>query len=284
MNTINKNFQFSLDKLNRDHKEKFEFFEKVVNLHWPKLYSLIVRTKNDPVRYLGISETIFRRLQKPSSQLPKWEVILETYKIFYQQRPLNFSELKKQELLARKLAFKFHANQKYGIYPYSFHLEKSIEAFERFKPENLSPSDSLKIRTVIWLHDTVEDTSLSLADIYYFFGKKIGDAVHSVTNIPKLYPGFKEPHQLNKQRKVSTKKKTAQNYLGRMAKIFDRIANTEESLKNLKNGLPNKYKKYTLEWDDFFEYLYRPEEAEAAWSYLNRVTNSPSKLFYKDQT
>lgn len=74
---------------------------------------------------------------------------------------------------ARLFAEQIHANQfdKAGR-PYICHLS--------FVAEMLT-SEHDDIITVAWLHDSVEDTEVTITDIKYLFGRSIAEAVDAIT-------------------------------------------------------------------------------------------------------
>lgn len=108
--------------------------------------------------------------------------------------------------LAKKLASFHHNGQtdKSGQ-PYIFHPERVAGRLS--VPEEI---------VVAWLHDTVEDTDLSLEEIEKMFGKKTAEAVEAITR-------RKEEQWDNYINRVS------QNIIARHVKISDLIDNSNLS-------------------------------------------------------
>ncbi len=104
----------------------------------------------------------------------EYKAILEKYKSYNS----NF----KENLIEKALSFavKFHGDQlRASKIPYFFH---SIEVAEIIVQMNL---DNTSIITAI-LHDTVEDTKLTLLDIEQNFGLEVAKLVDGVTKLKKL--------------------------------------------------------------------------------------------------
>lgn len=82
--------------------------------------------------------------------------------------------------LAQKVAKEFHYGQKYGEHDYfDYHVKGVVDLVY-----NQSPSDDETLQKemiVAYLHDTVEDTPLTLRTIEIMFGEEIKKAVHAIT-------------------------------------------------------------------------------------------------------
>lgn len=181
----------------------------------------------------------------------------------------NFSEalIKAKTLhkVAVSLASYYHRNQFYGDHPYSYHIKKVRSVMKRF---GFGPKDTergLRLGTAIWLHDIVEDTAFNIDQIRFIFGDKIADIVWAVTNTPKSSGLSKQ------ERKAHTFQKISLNADAILVKLFDRIANVEESIFNRKNGNIDKLDKYIEEWPLFEKHLRQPGEADALWLYLESL-------------
>jgi (p)ppGpp synthase/HD superfamily hydrolase len=79
-----------------------------------------------------------------------------------------------------------HSDQKYGIYPYVYHLLKVAEI-----AEELGFEESIIVACI--LHDVLEDTSLSYHDIRTPFDEEVSDIVYAVTD--ELGKNRKERHE-----------------------------------------------------------------------------------------
>jgi guanosine-3',5'-bis(diphosphate) 3'-pyrophosphohydrolase len=83
-------------------------------------------------------------------------------------------------LEARALAFEAHAGHNRlnkAQQPYVYHLEEVARLVE------LSGGDEYEIASA-WLHDAVEDTSVTLQEVHRRFGAEVGDTVHGLTDPP----------------------------------------------------------------------------------------------------
>ena len=92
----------------------------------------------------------------------------------------RIEEITKEESLlesARLLSQKAHSNQvdKAGVDYFSGHIQTVA-----------SNVNSTKEKIVAYLHDTVEDTDITIEKIYEEFGEEIGDAVKVITKPRKL--------------------------------------------------------------------------------------------------
>jgi (p)ppGpp synthase/HD superfamily hydrolase len=180
-----------------------------------------------------------------------------------QEMELTICEAKFLE--AKELAAEAHGEQKYGEHPYTYHLnwvEKSIRSFG-YDPSDTSQDHehqvlSWDLITAAWLHDIVEDTHITRADISKRFNHRIASLVWAVTNpqggnrawrASKVYPKIKNtPHAL-------------------ILKLGDRVANVESCVET-GSGLINMYAK---EWDGF-QAKYRVKgEHDLIWKYIDKL-------------
>ncbi len=200
---------------------------------------------------------------------------------FYHPHMQDNKWIKMINKYARELALIAHSKQYYaeGV-AYSYHLRATRSALKQLYSSNTPEREiiRLKVGLVLWLHDSMEDSNLTLADLYYLLGEELGTAIHGLTNIPrdpKYITKHDEPLLIKKQRKVESKINTIKSPISRLAKLFDRIANSEESRKNYILGTHNCFKKYVNEWESFHQILYIPGEADGAWEYLEHLLTSP---------
>lgn len=129
---------------------------------------------------------------------------------------------------ARAFAIEAHGDQMYGDKPYSFHLEAVENVLIEF---NHVPSI---LRAIAWLHDVVEDTPTTAAEIHYLFPGYVGIMVEALTSVPGknrivrnllTYPNIvKYPEAI-------------------LVKLADRIANTRNCLHTNNAGLMSMYKR-----------------------------------------
>ena len=106
-----------------------------------------------------------------------------------------------------------------------------------------------------WLHDVVEDTPITLDEIYAEFGKKVGDLVEMLTDISKPEDGNR------KVRKELDRQHTAKaSPEGKTIKLADLISNTSSIVKHD----PNFAKVYLREKRLLLEVL--KEGDETLWN------------------
>lgn len=165
--------------------------------------------------------------------------------------------LKKDHKKAVSLAIENHDNrgQKYADHPYSFHLRNARAVLKRF---GLGPRTSLlglRLGTVTWLHDIIEDTPVTVEMLEALLGRETALDVVALTNEPKQEGLSKH------DRKRITFERIGERRHSRIVKLADRITNVEESLRNSVFGRTTKIDKYRAEWPLFKQYLYRDHEA-----------------------
>lgn len=91
---------------------------------------------------------------------------------------------------ARLLSKQAHSNQvdKAGVDYFTGHIQTVVNSVHIYKE-----------KIVAYLHDTVEDTEVTIEMIYEEFGKEIGDAVKAITKPKKLdYTKYIEGIEANK--------------------------------------------------------------------------------------
>jgi (p)ppGpp synthase/HD superfamily hydrolase len=155
---------------------------------------------------------------------------------------------------ARAFAIQAHAEQKYGEHPYSYHLDAVAALAEPYGPEAVA---------VAYLHDTVEDTDTTLAQVESRFGSRVAACVALLTDVPG---------SSRKERKAKTYAKLAQvqgpNELALIVKVADRLANVRACLQDRKLGL---WSVYRSEHPAFREAAYRNGLCEPLWAQLDRL-------------
>lgn len=150
---------------------------------------------------------------------------------------------------ARKLALVFHENQMYGNYPYAKHLEDVVVVLQRFGIHED------RILAAAWLHDSLEDTALTIEAIKEEIGDDVAALVFAVTT---------EPGINRYERNSKTYPKIKAQEMGVYLKLADRIANVESATK----GNFRKFKMYKKEFPAFKEALKVQGVADEMWNYL----------------
>lgn len=154
---------------------------------------------------------------------------------------------------AREFARERHGDQMYGSYPYVKHLDDVVNVLIRF-----GHGDDESLLAAAFLHDVVEDTPTTLAEVREAFGDMVASYVHAVTN----------EHGRNRMaRHLATYPKIAGKYMETILKLADRIANTEESARSN----PGLASMYLREWDRFKEALGMDGDP-TMWMHLDFVT------------
>ena len=164
---------------------------------------------------------------------------------------------------AQAFAIKAHAEQKYGSYPYSKHLEAVVSCLDRFgfKPGHAKSNPLIEdIICAGWLHDTAEDTNISVAEIENQFGFNVSDIVARVTD---------EQASSRIERKALTYPKIHGHFGATVVKLADRIANVKSCLENNQS----QFLKYAEEQKKFQDAVYVVMMAEPMWNYLRFLLN-----------
>lgn len=164
---------------------------------------------------------------------------------------LNMSSIRDQ---ARSFAILAHGEQQYGDQPYSYHLDAVAAIAAPYGEE---------ATVVAYLHDTVEDTGVILAEIEEKFGSIIAACVRLLTD---------EPGADRKVRKAKTYAKLAQvsgpMELALLVKVADRLANVRACVQDRKEEL---WELYRSEHSVFKQSAYRPSLCDPLWVELDQL-------------
>lgn len=144
-----------------------------------------------------------------------------------------------------------HRNQSYGRLPYIVHLQNAFDVAIRF---GIKDEDVL---SAVILHDTVEDTSVTLDDLKGDFGERVAEIVDVVT----------EPSGLSrKERHAYSHPRIRDREEARLVKLCDRISHVEFG--------GEKVKMYRKEHPTFKLDLY-PENPgpieKSMWDHLDKL-------------
>jgi len=154
---------------------------------------------------------------------------------------------------ARQFAQRAHAHQTYGDGAFhEKHLQRVVATLQSFG----ETSESLL--AVAWLHDTVEDTATTVADIKREFGDDVADLVWRLTD---------ETDGVRRERHTKTHAKIRQRSEAVRVKLADRIANVEASIEQRSHLLGM----YRSEHAQFKRDLYRSGEWEDMWRNLDTL-------------
>jgi guanosine-3',5'-bis(diphosphate) 3'-pyrophosphohydrolase len=138
---------------------------------------------------------------------------------------------------ALTFAIKAHDGQyrKYSKEPYVVHPIAVSEILKKYYPEATPAMVAAAL-----LHDTVEDTDVTMSDIYEEFGLEIGKLVYWLTDVSK-------PHQGNRKLRKSIDRAHTLSAPpeAQIVKLADLIHNSQD----------------ILEWDKDFAVVYLKEKA-----------------------
>ena len=152
---------------------------------------------------------------------------------------------------AKHFAIQAHGDQKYGSNPYAYHLQKVVDVLDRFG------FTDPRFIAAAWLHDTLEDTAITIEELTESFGREVSALVDALTD------GAGSDRATRKARTYQLIPKI----LGaEVVKVSDRIANVEESLITQGSHL----KRYQAEHDTFSTRL-NSGAFPVLWSYLDQL-------------
>ena len=167
---------------------------------------------------------------------------------------------------AREVAIAAHGDQQYGDKSYEHHLHAVVNVLRRFGA-SLEDTATAPLLIAAWLHDSLEDTALSRAEVETCFGAEVAELVWRVTD---------EPGATRKERKPATYRKTRENQSAVVLKLADRIANVEESLEN-NSGLLRMYGHEQREFKDALQPSSTSELAARMWDHLDQLLAEDGK-------
>ena len=155
---------------------------------------------------------------------------------------------------ARSFALQAHGNQMYGNKPYSFHLDMVADIVMPYGEQ---------AQIVAYLHDVVEDTSVSKEQLKETFGDFVADCVGLLTD---------EPGANRKERKAKTYQKLSlvegPTELALIVKAADRLANVKACIADNKQTL---LQVYSNEHATFKAAAYRTGLCDPIWAELDHL-------------
>lgn len=154
---------------------------------------------------------------------------------------------------ARAYAEKKHKGQVHGTRPFMMHLTEVVRTLHEF---GYLDDD---LTSAAWLHDVVEDTAVTIEEIYSEFGDRIGDLVDALTD-------GEGATRIEKKQKPYT---TIPNVPGSViVKLADRIANVRHTI--LEGPAADRYREtYKKEHAGFCKALNTNNEAKEMWMVLD---------------
>jgi (p)ppGpp synthase/HD superfamily hydrolase len=155
---------------------------------------------------------------------------------------------------AREFAVRAHGDQRYGERPYSVHLDAVAELAAPFGET---------AQVVGYLHDTVEDTAVTLDEVRERFGAAVAACVSLLTDAAGAN---------RKERKAKTYARLAEVHgeaeLALIVKAADRLANVRASVRDGNQGLLAMYRG---EQAAFRAAAYRAGQCDALWNELEQL-------------
>lgn len=126
---------------------------------------------------------------------------------------------------AQTLATNAHKDQKYGTQPYIVHLADVVKRV-------MTITKDPEVIAAAWLHDTIEDTQVTIGDIEREFGKNVAAMVWAVTGVG----------QDRAAKMANAIEKIARTPGSELVKSADRLSNAATSKAEKKMKLYNRYK------------------------------------------
>jgi (p)ppGpp synthase/HD superfamily hydrolase len=155
---------------------------------------------------------------------------------------------------AREFAVHRHGAQRYGDRPYASHLDEVAELVRPFGDQAM---------VVAYLHDVIEDTETSAAEIEQEFGPLVARCVALITD---------EPAPDRARRKVLTHAKLAacpeQCLVSLVVKAADRLANLRACTRN---GRQTLLRMYQREHAAFRRAVFRPGLCDVLWGEIDEL-------------
>lgn len=146
-----------------------------------------------------------------------------------------------------------HSGQVHGTRPFMMHLGEVVSTLHEFGHLD----DDLT--AAAWLHDVVEDTEVTIEEIYSEFGNRIGDLVDALTD------GEGATRIEKKQKPYATIPGVPGAVI---VKLADRIANVRHTI--LEGAAADKYREiYKREHSGFCRALNKIGEARKMWIVLD---------------
>ena len=144
---------------------------------------------------------------------------------------MTHEQMKAAELYACRK----HEGQMYGENePYAFHLHAVANNVLTLWGRHVDPVVLRKCYVAAWLHDVVEDTDATIADIFDLFGGEISNVVALLTK-PTDFDSSRPSHLVNYLSAIR------RNEMARMVKVADALANYTASVQKGELGRMMKY-------------------------------------------
>lgn len=163
---------------------------------------------------------------------------------------------------ARTFAAEAHAGQEYNLMPYTVHLE-AVAMLVREVADPGSDPDFLE--TVAWLHDVIEDTDVTEAQVADTFGHAVAEAVSLLSDPPGCNRRERKQRLHERLGRLDERQPVARAAL--LVKVADRLANVRAAA----DKRPGLLKMYRLEHAEFRYATFRFGLCNALWRALDRL-------------
>lgn len=164
---------------------------------------------------------------------------------------------------SNRLACKWHAGQKYGKHPYSYHFNMVREYLIKYYENTGMPINSEVIATAN-LHDILEDTNISKHELLQF-GSNVYQDVIRLTKVKPLANYFKQI-------------KESEN--ATIVKFADRICNLSESIKVNDYRMMAKYLKQKKDFAILNGSQFKYFQKDLYWLYFIAEIKLTARNFY----
>lgn len=170
---------------------------------------------------------------------------------------------------AKAFALKAHGEQQHGSVPISQHLEAVAgkaeeEVFKYF--DAVKNKDTIEtILAAAWLHDTLEDTTVTYGEIHKEFGTNVAEVVYDVTD---------GSGKNRLERHLNTYYRTRENYPAIFVKMCDRWHNQKRSTEKAERFMEMYHREYL-----YFKFaLYIPGMYADFWKELDAQYEAMDKI------
>lgn len=164
---------------------------------------------------------------------------------------------------ARMFAIQAHADQRYGDHPYVVHLDAVAVLVE--------PYGEMAV-TVAYLHDAVEDTAVSLAQLEQVFGAAVAACVAVLTDAAGATRAERKSKTYAKMAQL-----TGEVELALLVKVADRLANVRACVQDGRTAL---WSVYQSEHAAFKAAAYRVGQCDTLWSVLDGLLSDPAAVLH----
>lgn len=165
--------------------------------------------------------------------------------------------------IARTFALKAHGDQRYGPFPYQYHLARVVEAVDEFYAELDGPIAHELLAAAAWLHDTLEDTDTTTRQLHTTFGPTVTALVVALTDEHGRNRAERHERTYPKLRGAGTQA------VG--VKLCDRLANLR-ACRELGNA--SMLLLYGREHSGFRQVLWRDGELVTLWAELDGLARA----------